>query len=169
MDLERVDPEPSVRAALIASAVTCDPRHGTAWTTETFGDPSPGVRAAAVFAVAHNGLPWTPETLRVLEDSLSDGDPFSDLSWVWTLDGLTSTILSLGPEVGWEVLEHLLASSRPAVRVVSIGTVQRVLWETPDGEPRARAALHPLLSDHDPEVREKADQLIELLDINADL
>lgn len=129
------EPDPRVRAALLASSVACDPTNGRDWVVQAYRDDDPGVRAAALYAGARLGLPWTRHTTQVLHDCLTGADPlpaseywFWDLRW-WLLvvvdhleestrrEVLRALYLSPCPRVGTiglEVADHLLRQARHA-------------------------------------------------------
>ena len=118
----RTEPDPTVRATLIAGAAACDPTSTRDWVQDAYRDPAPNARAAAVYATAVNALLWTPLTTQTLLSCWDDGDPLP-ASWQWQWDlhwWLDSALGRLARDDRGEILTALAGSPVPGARQAAV-------------------------------------------------
>jgi hypothetical protein len=154
----RDEPEPRVRAGVVMGAAMLDRR--TDLVRDGLGARQPNVvRAASVLAAVRSGRRWPgARAVAAVRDGWRDGDPFAgdDDRWRapdWYPEAMADLLDNLAPADQPSILEALLRSGDPAVRVRAATRAAGAIGARRSLRLSLPALLVPLLDDDDPAVR----------------
>ncbi|GAA4016020.1 hypothetical protein GCM10022247_43770 [Allokutzneria multivorans] len=108
---------PRVRSLILVAAFHQDRTRAAAWLGQALQEEA-AVRVAAAYAIATNGLPWTPEVTAAVVSGCADGDPLE--GWEWDQSWLSTVVCSVAVGVVPELLAELARSEHRDVRLACV-------------------------------------------------
>jgi hypothetical protein len=149
-----VEDVPLVRASLLAALGRLDPRGSEGMLSAALRDPHPAVRAAAVLAIAQEGLPWPGHGTGAVISAYVDGDPLR--GWVWQRSVSLAKLLERFDNVGGvpaSVLGALVGAPSRQVRAAAASAISQLNRVRRSAPVRLVPLLAALLADDDESVR----------------
>ncbi|MFI7616345.1 hypothetical protein ACIBP6_34490 [Nonomuraea terrae] len=137
----RRERSPRVVAGLLAAAGRLDPSGSAGWLAEELAPGKPAaVRAGALWAIVHAGLPWPDAASAVVLDCWLDGSPLTN--WIWSDDPFGEIVARSDSAAFAELCRTLLERGTPE----AAGKAVDAAYERCTRSRSARAECAPLLA-----------------------